>query len=459
MKDFRDNEELEIRSLSFWGTDDLSKSPEKRRLGDRLFKRWKRFSYLGNLGNERQMEEKKILNNICLTVSKGRRLSLLGPSGCGKTTLLRIIAGLEPHYEGTVHFRGKNLSLVPPHFRHFGMMFQDYALFPHRTVFKNISFGLEMKKQVKGEISRRVNEMLELVNLEGYAQREIQSLSGGERQRVALARTLAPNPHLIMLDEPLGALDRLLRERLLMDLCTILEKMNMTTIWVTHDHQEAFAASDRVCVMMNGTIAQIDSPQSLFRSPATKGVADFLGFQNIVEARYDLSDKNIRLYGTTKNDNSRKRNTKKRNIEDFYIKGLFHVPPLSINNQAPPFFSFCHDVGGHSGGGGGDTLSISQSLPSGTTPSPFQDGMMVSILLMPDAAKIVSEDAFRKAPMNGLQGRVVDLLFQGATWKITIKVNQTQLSFTFPRMSVVPEKDEWIFLKIDPHGILPLKEA
>ncbi|MBF0229339.1 MAG: ABC transporter ATP-binding protein [Desulfamplus sp.] len=245
-----------------------------------------------------------ILKDINISINRGDSLSILGPSGCGKTTLLRIIAGFEKPYSGEIFFREKNMSNVPTHKRNFGMMFQDFALFPHKNVFQNISFGLEMKKLPKKEITLRVQEMLELVNLEQYGKRDIRELSGGERQRVALARTLAPSPDLIMLDEPLGALDRQLRERLLADLCFILNrtinnrtkskivkteeiksrisKKNevnkaITTIWVTHDHNEAFAVSDIVCVMSNGKVEQIDSIENLRNSPVNRVVADFLG--------------------------------------------------------------------------------------------------------------------------------------------------------------------------------------
>ncbi|MBF0234745.1 MAG: ABC transporter ATP-binding protein, partial [Desulfamplus sp.] len=228
-------------------------------------------------------DSESILKDINISINRGISLSILGPSGCGKTTLLRIIAGLEKPSSGTIFFRGKDLCDLPSHQRNFGMMFQDFALFPHRNVFKNISFGLEMKRMSKKEIASRVSEMLELVNLEQYAKRDIKELSGGERQRVALARTLAPSPHLIMLDEPLGALDRRLRERLLADLSMILNKTAITTIWVTHDHNEAFSVADLVCVMSNGVIQQIGSPEDVYHKPVNITVADFLGFQNIID--------------------------------------------------------------------------------------------------------------------------------------------------------------------------------
>jgi len=235
----------------------------------------------------KSMGEYGVLENIDLFMAKGERICLLGPSGCGKTTLLRIAAGLEKPDSGDVIFRGKSLINVPPHRRNFGMMFQDFALFPHRNVFDNIAFGLEIKGEIKERISSRVFEMLELVNLEGYGHRRVDELSGGERQRVALARTLAPEPYLVMLDEPLGSLDRLLRERLLADLCTILTDTGVTTIFVTHDQNEAFAAADRICIMTQGRILQTDVPEHLYNYPVNARVADFLGFQNIIPGNFD----------------------------------------------------------------------------------------------------------------------------------------------------------------------------
>lgn len=227
------------------------------------------------------------LTDISLVVHGGERICLLGPSGCGKTTLLRVAAGLEQPDAGDVIFQGRSIKKIPPHQRNFGMMFQDFALFPHRNIFDNIAFGLEMKKEKKAVIHRRVAQMLELVNLEDSGHRRVDELSGGERQRVALARTLAPSPDLVMLDEPLGSLDRLLRERLLADLCHILSQTGVTTIFVTHDQNEAFAAADRICIMIQGKVQQIDTPEHLYNHPENLGVADFLGFENLVAGKID----------------------------------------------------------------------------------------------------------------------------------------------------------------------------
>ncbi len=220
--------------------------------------------------------------NVSLSIAAGEIICLLGPSGCGKTTLLRLIAGLERPDSGTVWFEGKNVTAVPPHRREFGMMFQDFALFPHKNVAANVAFGLEMHGWAKERSAARVAEMLDLVELTGLGQRDIGQLSGGEQQRVALARALASGPRLLMLDEPLGALDRALRERLMLDLRQILQRVGVTAVYVTHDQTEAFAIADRVVVMNAGRIEQMATPQGLYARPATAFVARFLGFHNLL---------------------------------------------------------------------------------------------------------------------------------------------------------------------------------
>jgi ABC-type Fe3+/spermidine/putrescine transport system ATPase subunit len=224
------------------------------------------------------------LDDINLVVTTGAIVSLLGPSGCGKTTLLRVIAGLEPFDRGEIRFEGQDLAHLPVHRRGFGLMFQEFALFPHRTVAENIEFGLRMARQPAPQRARRVAEMLELVNLPGYGPRTIFELSGGERQRVALARSLAPQPRLLMLDEPLGSLDRTLRENLLEELRTILKAVGVTALYVTHDQDEALALSDQIVIMRRGRIVQSGPPEAIYRQPASPFVARFLGFTNLLAA-------------------------------------------------------------------------------------------------------------------------------------------------------------------------------
>ncbi len=223
-----------------------------------------------------------VLRDVSLTLAKNQVLCLLGPSGCGKTSLLRIIAGLAEADSGSIRINGDDLKGLPPQDRNFGLMFQEFALFPHKTVGQNIAFGLHMQKKPKHTIDRNVNDLLALVGLEGKADRNVEALSGGERQRVALARSLAPRPRLLMLDEPMGSLDRALRERLMRDLHTILRQLSVTTIFVTHDQAEAFAVADTVAVMFEGRIVQIDRPEKLYKEPATEKVARFLGLSNII---------------------------------------------------------------------------------------------------------------------------------------------------------------------------------
>jgi ABC-type Fe3+/spermidine/putrescine transport system ATPase subunit len=225
-----------------------------------------------------------VLTNIHLEINAGEIVCLLGPSGCGKTTLLRIVAGLEQADRGLIRLDGQDLAQIPVHQRQFGLMFQEFALFPHKSVGENVAFGLRMHKQPAAQIAERVAAMLTLVNLKSYGARSVFELSGGERQRVALARSLAPNPRLLMLDEPLGSLDRALREELMNELRIILKGVGVTALYVTHDQQEAFAVADRLVLMHRGQIVQTGAPEQVYRRPANELVARFLGFNNLLPA-------------------------------------------------------------------------------------------------------------------------------------------------------------------------------
>jgi thiamine transport system ATP-binding protein len=219
---------------------------------------------------------------VSLDVTPGEVVALLGPSGCGKSSLLRAIAGLEPPASGSLTWDGVDLADVPVHRRGFGLMFQEGQLFAHRDVARNVGFGLEMARVPRAERFRRVAELLHAVGLDGYGRRAVSTLSGGEQQRVALARALAPAPQLLLLDEPLSALDRSLRERLAADVRSTLVATGTTAIFVTHDHDEAFTVADRVAVMSQGRILRIDTPARLWRQPGSREVAAFLGYEAFV---------------------------------------------------------------------------------------------------------------------------------------------------------------------------------
>ncbi|HSB67675.1 MAG TPA: ABC transporter ATP-binding protein [Anaerolineales bacterium] len=239
----------------------------------------------------------RALRRISFEVSEGEIVALLGPSGCGKSTLLSIIAGLEIPDQGDVMWKGESLARVPAHLRGFGLMFQDFALFPHMNVYANVAFGLKMAHLPEEQVEERVNEMLRLVGLHHTTIRDVNTLSGGEQQRVALARALAPHPRLLMLDEPLGSLDRNLRERLLVDLQSILHQMQQTAIYVTHDQEEAFAIADRIILMNAGQIEQVGKPQEIYCDPASVFVARFLEMTNILPA--SILKKGDELIATT----------------------------------------------------------------------------------------------------------------------------------------------------------------
>ena len=224
-----------------------------------------------------------VVHDISFSLEEGQILSLLGPSGSGKTTLLRLLAGLEHPEAGRLLFNGKDMATTPPHKRQFGMMFQEYALFPHKNVANNICFGLEMAKWSPDKQQQRVQEMLTLVGLQGKENRRIDELSGGERQRVALARSLAPQPRLLLLDEPLGSLDRVLRDRLAAEIRSILKNQKVTAVFVTHDQTEAFAVADIIAILRQGRLEQFADPEEVYRRPKTVDVARFLGFRNLID--------------------------------------------------------------------------------------------------------------------------------------------------------------------------------
>lgn len=229
-------------------------------------------------------DDVRAVDDVSLNINRGEIFALLGGSGSGKSTLLRILAGFEKPSEGRIYLDGVDITDMPPYERPINMMFQSYALFPHMTVAQNIAFGLKQDKMAKAEIDQRVQEMLKLVHMDAYAKRKPNQLSGGQRQRVALARSLAKRPKLLLLDEPMGALDKKLRTQMQLEVVDILEAVGVTCVMVTHDQEEAMTMAERISIMNDGWIAQTGSPTDIYESPANRMVAEFIGSVNLFEA-------------------------------------------------------------------------------------------------------------------------------------------------------------------------------
>lgn len=233
----------------------------------------------------KDFEGKPLLKGVSMQVGQAETVCLLGASGSGKSTLLRIIAGLEIQESGQVLWNGEDISQVPVHKRHFGLMFQDYALFPHRSVAENVGFGLRMQDVPAEELDQRVTEALDQVDMASFAERRVTELSGGEQQRVALARAMAPHPGLLMLDEPLGALDKALRTELLHELRRILHTFQIPALYVTHDQEEAFSIADRLILLHEGRLVQTGRPEDVYQHPASAWVAHFMGMENFLSGK------------------------------------------------------------------------------------------------------------------------------------------------------------------------------
>ena len=230
----------------------------------------------------KQYDGTPVLQDINLYIRRKEFVTLLGPSGCGKTTTLRIIGGFESPDSGEVLFEGKDIQALPPYKRRVNTVFQKYALFPHLNVFDNIAFGLKLKKMPKDEIAKKVDAMLDLVNLRGYGKRRVDALSGGQQQRIAIARALVNEPEVLLLDEPLGALDLKLRKGMQLELKSMQQRLGITFLYVTHDQEEALTMSDTIVVMRDGRILQIGDPKRIYDEPANAFVADFIGESNIL---------------------------------------------------------------------------------------------------------------------------------------------------------------------------------
>ncbi|WPC43000.1 ABC transporter ATP-binding protein [Clostridium sp. JS66] len=232
----------------------------------------------------KKFDEQKVVKDLSLDIDEGEFLTILGPSGCGKTTTLRMIGGFENPTEGNILLEGEHVENKQPYELNINTVFQNYALFPHMNVYENIAYGLKIKKVNKSEISIKVKEMLNLVQLEGYEKKMPKHLSGGQKQRVAIARALINNPKVLLLDEPLGALDLKLRKQMQVELKRLQKKLGITFIYVTHDQEEALNMSDRIVVMNNGVIEQVGIPEEIYERPKTRFVADFIGESNIFDA-------------------------------------------------------------------------------------------------------------------------------------------------------------------------------
>ena len=236
-----------------------------------------------------------VLNDINLEVRKGEFLCVLGPSGCGKTTLLRVLAGLENIETGCVYISGRDVTVAPPAKRNFGIVFQSYALFPNLTVVQNIAYGLSRKKFTKAEIKAKVDGVIETVNLGGHENKYPQQLSGGQQQRVALARAIVLDPDVLLLDEPLSALDAKVRARLRREIKNLQKRLGITTIMVTHDQEEALSMADRIVVMNNAVVEQVGTPEEIYETPRTNFVADFIGTVNFIDDTYAIRPENVSL--------------------------------------------------------------------------------------------------------------------------------------------------------------------
>ena len=241
--------------------------------------------------------ENHVVHNLDMQVYEGEFLTMLGPSGCGKTTILRMIGGFEEPSDGQILVEGERVEDKEPFERNVNTVFQSYALFPHMDIFNNIAYGLKMKKIKKAEIKERVDEMLQLVQLTGFEKRYPSQLSGGQKQRVAIARALINRPRVLLLDEPLGALDMKLRKEMQLELKNLQKQLGITFIYVTHDQEEALTMSDRIAIMNQGYLDQLDTPEQIYKKPATKFVADFIGESNIFEAMISEINGNIAKFG------------------------------------------------------------------------------------------------------------------------------------------------------------------
>lgn len=348
-------------------------------------------------------EGEAVLDNISLEISKGEFITLLGSSGCGKTTTLRIIAGLEQPDAGSVWLDGREVTGLEPNQRDVNTVFQNYALFPHMNVAENIGYGLKLKKVPKSEIRKKVSQMLELVQLEGYERRKPSELSGGQKQRVAIARALVNNPKVLLLDEPLGALDLQLRRAMQIELKHLQKKLGITFIYITHDQEEAINMSDRIAVMKDGRIEQIGTPDEIYNHPKTSYVATFVGNANILHGAAE------RIQGENaivKIGNDRvivKLETSQQNTEDTGVKQYLSAGEkvtLAVRSE---------------------NILLQETAVIGDTGTDHRDAVDISVA---DG----SLDAHNKNSVSGLQATVTEKNFAGGQLRVTLKLSDgTQL--------------------------------
>lgn len=345
-------------------------------------------------------EGEAVLDNISLEISKGEFITLLGSSGCGKTTTLRIIAGLEQPDAGSVWLDGREVTGLEPNQRDVNTVFQNYALFPHMNVAENIGYGLKLKKVPKSEIRKKVSQMLELVQLEGYEKRKPSELSGGQKQRVAIARALVNNPKVLLLDEPLGALDLQLRRAMQIELKHLQKKLGITFIYITHDQEEAINMSDRIAVMRDGRIEQIGTPDEIYNHPKTSYVATFVGNANI-------------LHGVAES-----------------IQGENAIVKIGNDKVIVKLETSQQDTGGKQYLSAGEKVTLAvrsenillqETAVIGDTGTDYRDAVDISVA---DG----SLDAHNKNSVSGLQATVTEKNFAGGQLRVTLKLSDgTQL--------------------------------
>ena len=348
-------------------------------------------------------EGEAVLDNISLEISKGEFITLLGSSGCGKTTTLRIIAGLEQPDAGSVWLDGREVTGLEPNQRDVNTVFQNYALFPHMNVAENIGYGLKLKKVPKSEIRKKVSQMLELVQLEGYEKRKPSELSGGQKQRVAIARALVNNPKVLLLDEPLGALDLQLRRAMQIELKHLQKKLGITFIYITHDQEEAINMSDRIAVMKDGRIEQIGTPDEIYNHPKTSYVATFVGNANILHGAAESIQGQNAIVKIGNDKVIVKLETSQQNTED--TGGKQHLAAgekvtLAVRSE---------------------NILLQETAVIGDTGTDHRDTVDISVA---DG----SLDAHNKNSVSGLQATVTEKNFAGGQLRVTLKLSDgTQL--------------------------------